>query len=161
MNHSEAHFSFTQLRRKPTKGSTHPRHPTLPLPLSIISFSPCVSFVFLHPLFCSHPTSHVCVPVLCVLTVSVSHVSPQLWRTAGSSWWISLTTNCACLCPMCHSPMKDAMCASSTQILLRKPTPTSLSWVGVRNAHAHTHTSHPSSHTFLLHPARLYMVNME
>lgn len=162
MNHFETHFSFTQLRRKPTK-EQHSAHHIL----SSVSFSPILSplslsilslvlttlhhFPFPPPVpLLSHPMSRVCVPVLCILTVSVSHVSPQLSRTAGSSWWISLTTNCGCLCPMCHSPMRDAMCASSTQILLRKPTQTSLSWVGVR-----THVWTSRAHTLLLYFAPL------
>lgn len=69
MNHSEAHFSFTQLRRKPTKGQrpppthTHNHRPTsippqshLTFPLSSVSFSPRDFFVFLHPLSHSHPS---------------------------------------------------------------------------------------------------------
>lgn len=112
----------------------HLSHFLLCLPPSPLSFSPLSTYRSPdpHPFPSSHSVSHVCVPVLYILTVSVSHLSPQLWRTAGSSWWISLTTNCGCLCPMCHSPMRDAMCASSTRILLKKPTQTSLSWVGVR-----------------------------
>lgn len=165
MNHFQTHFSFTQLRRKPTKGQHCLLSVLLPppfclclifssrllcLPPSLFSFSPLSASHF--PLFPS--MSHVCVPVLCALTVSVSHVSPQLWRTAGSSWWISLTTNCGCLCPMCHSPMRDAMCASSTQILLRKPSQTSLSWVGARVAHVNpSHVSRPvftRTYTFIV-----------
>lgn len=154
MNHFETHFSFTQLRRKHTKGQCVPA-------LSPISFSPGVSFVFfliLTPLSSILPLTPSCLTFLSLysvtLTVSVSHVSPQLWRTAGSSWWISLTTNCGCLCPMCHSPTRDATCASSTRILLRKPTQTSLSWVGVR-VHvwkAPTYHTLPYTLFFLFHP---------
>lgn len=140
MNHFWNSLFFYSIKEKAHKRaallspSLSPSHFLLASPLSS-----SIPLSHSHPLFLSHPVSHVCVPVLCILTVSVSHVSPQLWRTAGSSWWISLTTNCGCLCPMCHSPMRDAMCASSTQILLRKPTQTSLSWVGVR---VHVWTSH-------------------
>lgn len=155
MNHLETHFPFTQLGRKLTEGQHQLPSAHLPSPSHLLQEAPLSSSIFslilttaplphLPSLPC---VSHIGVPVLCILTVSASPVSQQLWRTAGSSWWISLTTNCGCLCPMCHSPTRDAMCASSTQILLRKPMQTSLSWVGVR---VHVWTSeayHTPRHT--------------
>lgn len=154
MNHFETGFSFTQLRRERTKG----QH-------SLASYLFLI-FSFLHPVSFSYlPTSQFSLPCLTFMSLcsvsllSLSHnVSPQLWRTAGSSWWISLTTNCGCLCPMCHSPMRDAMCASSTQILLRKPTQTSLSWVGVR-VHVWTSRTYHTPHHTCTH-AHFYCISL-
>lgn len=160
MNHLETHFSFTQLGRKRTKGqrsllpAAHhpaPSHFLLDAPLSSSTRPPPPLSPSRHPptpqpLSSRLPLTCVCPCTLNPHRLRLSPVSPQLWRTAGSSWWISLTTNCGCLCPMCHFPMRDAMCASSTRILLRKPTQTSLSWVGVR---VHVRPSHTyKSHSF-------------
>lgn len=121
MNHFKTHFSFTQLR-----GS----HPHLS---SLSHFLLGGTFLFLSLTLVSSSFAS---------SLSLFHVYlPQLWRTAGSSWSISPRTNCVYLCPMCHSRTRDATCASSTQILLRKPTQTSLWWVGVT---VRVRPSHPS-----------------
>lgn len=114
----------------------------LPFILCFISFWPLglTYFISSIPLYLfPFPPSFY---VFCFGPLSLSHWSPsQLWKTAVSSWWISLTTSCGCRCPTCRSLMKDATSASCTLILLRKPTPTSLFWVG-----SPSHTYHMPSH---------------
>lgn len=155
MNHFETHFSFTQLRRKPTKGQHSPA-PLLLLHLIAVSFSPLSSTIpslILTPSLSSFSHPHVsrlcpctlyphCLCLTCIPTAlkdsrfQLVNFSDNELRVSLSN--VSLSDEGRYVCQLYTDPPQEAY--ADITVLGRCE--------GACVNLTHTHHTPPSSHTF-------------